>query len=219
MKVLIVDDHILFRQGLTSLLDSQPDFEVIGEAGTVREAVEKARQLKPDLILMDYGLPDGTGLEAIELILADLPECKIVILTVYETNEKLFAAIRKGAKGYLLKNVPIASLIASLKSLERGEIAISREKTSQIIEEFSKTKPQEEDNPEPLAQLSQRERDVLRELAGGASNREIAQRLFIAENTVKHHIHSILEKLGLANRSLAGQFARQHGMKDKSPDS
>ena len=120
MRVLIVDDHVLFREGLMSVLKSQKNFEVVGQAGTMREAVDLALQLKPELILMDFSLPDGTGLEATEAILAEHPDCKIVFLTVYETDEKLFAALRRGAKGYLLKNVPVSALVASLQSLEKG---------------------------------------------------------------------------------------------------
>ena len=218
MRVLIVDDHVLFREGLMSLLKSQKNFEVVGQAGTMREAVDLALQLKPELILMDFSLPDGTGLEATEAILAEHPDCKIVFLTVYETDEKLFAALRRGAKGYLLKNVPVSALVASLQSLEKGEVALSRTMTSRLIEEFAHTKPQEDDRPGPLAQLSRRELDVLRELATGASNHEIAQRLYLSENTVKHYIHSLLEKLGVENRHQAAQIARQHGLSRPSSD-
>ena len=210
MKTLVVDDHILFRQGLVSLLKPDPAFQIVGEAGSVREAVAEALRLKPDLILMDFSLPDGTGLDAMQPILAELPDCKIVFLTIQDADEVLFDAIRKGAKGYLLKNVPISDLLASLKSLERGEAALSRQMTSRILEEFAKTE-KVTTGENGLSRLSRRELEVLRLLATWATNREIADQLFLSENTVKHHVHNILEKLGLENRRQAIQYARQHG--------
>ena len=137
MRVLIVDDHVLFREGLVSLLKSQNSFEVIGQAGTVHEAVELALKLRPDLVLMDFNLPDGTGLDAMDAILAKHPDCKILFLTVYETDDKLFSAIRKGAKGYLLKNVPVSVLVESLQTIENGDIALSHSMTNRLIEEFA----------------------------------------------------------------------------------
>ena len=210
MKVLVVDDHYIFRQGLVSLLKPEPGFEIVGEAGSVSEAIDQALRLKPDLILLDFSLPDGTGLEAMQPILAELPDCKIVFLTIQDADEVLFEAIRKGAKGYLLKSVPVSELLASLKSLEQGEPAMSRRMTARIIEEFAKTEDTSHVDSE-LSKLSQRELEVLGYLATGASNREIAERMFLSENTVKHHVHSILQKLNLDSRRQAIQFARRHG--------
>jgi len=215
MKILIVDDHVLFRQGLISLLNPLPEFEVVGEAGSVLQAIEIARKLKPDLILMDFNLPDGTGLEATQVILQEHPDCKIVFLTIYETDEKLLAAIRLGAKGYMLKNTPITNLLASLRSLERGELAISRVMTGRIIQAYSQMEDPQPKKPEALNKLSQREREILQELAEGMSNQEIANCLFISENTVKHHIHSILAKLELHNRREVADFARKHGIQKR----
>lgn len=213
MKVLIVDDHILFRDGLVSLLSGQPKYQVVGEAGSVSEAVQKASQLKPDLILMDYNLPDGTGLEATRAILALQPDCKIIFLTVEGTDESLFEALRSGAKGYVLKNVTVAYLLSSLEAMERDEIAISPAMTTQLVKEFSRTTPQPTIPKTPIVEpLSPREIDILRELSKGLTNQEIAERLFLSENTVKHHIHSILSKLGLKNRHAAAEYARQHGI-------
>src|SRR5512141_1353797 len=124
-SVLVVDDHVLFRDGLVSLFRSTPDFHVVDQAGTVKEGVEKAFHHKPDIILMDFSLPDGTGLDATRSILEELPDCKIIFLTVFETDENLLAAIRLGAKGYMLKNVSSSSLISSLRALAQGEIAMS----------------------------------------------------------------------------------------------
>lgn len=212
MRILVVDDHVLFRDGLTGLLKAQPDFNVVGEAGTIREAVEKTRELQPDVVLMDFGLPDGTGLEATQAILEENPDCKIVFLTVYEDDDTLFAAIRSGAVGYLLKNVPINGLLASLRSLKSGQAAITREMTTRLVREFSRTSVPPVGGDDLLAPLTRREVEIMQELATGASNREIAQRLFIAENTVKHHVHNILSKLGLKNRQAAIHFAREYNL-------
>jgi len=213
MKILIVDDHVLFREGLVGILQARPEFEVVGEAGTVSEAIEKARQYKPDMILMDWGLPDGDGSQASTQILAEQPECNIVFLTIYEADEKLFAAIRTGAKGYMLKNIPSAKLIRALLDVESGSSAISRKMTGQLMEEFSRTTEKHQMQPEAFYKLSPREMDVLQELVSGATNREIATELFISVNTVKHHIHSILDKLGVENRRQAADFARARGIK------
>ena len=210
-KVLVVDDHIMFREGLISLLCSTPDFQVVDQAGTMHEGIEKALLYKPDIILMDFSLPDGTGLEATRVILNELPQCKIVFLTVYETDENLISAIRLGAKGYMLKNVSSSSLIASLRALEQGEIAMSRKMMSKALEysRFAMTSP----SKDIVSKLSPREIDILIELQNDTTNAEIAHNLFLSENTVKHHIHNILDKLGIENRRQAGVIARQLGIK------
>ncbi|MEO8357151.1 MAG: response regulator transcription factor [Chloroflexota bacterium] len=206
-RILVVDDHVLFRDGLVSLFQSNADFQVVGQAGTVREAIEKAYEHKPDIVLMDFSLPDGTGLDATQVILDVMPECKIVFLTVYETDENLMRAIQLGARGYMLKNVSSASLITSLRALALGEIAMSRKMMSRLVEHSRFLPgPHIEDL---LAKLSPREINVLDELQSSVSNAQIAQRLFLSENTVKHHIHSILEKLGVENRRQAGALAKQ----------
>lgn len=210
-SILVVDDHVLFRDGLVSLFRSTPDFHVVDQAGTVKEGVEKAFHHKPDIILMDFSLPDGTGLDATRSILEELPDCKIIFLTVFETDDNLLAAIRLGAKGYMLKNVSSSSLISSLRALAQGEIAMSRKMMSKVLE-FSRSMPMPPSN-DLIAKLSPREIDILCELQDGASNMEIARKFYLAENTVKHHIHSILEKLGVENRRQAGEIARQMGVK------
>lgn len=212
MRILIVDDHILFREGLTGLLRSQPDMEVIGECGTMSEAVSMALQLKPDVVLMDFSLPDGTGLEATSSVLAQLPATQVIFLTVHDNDDRLIAAMRAGAKGYLLKNLSVNKLLASLRALERGEAAISRIMMARILEEFAQSRPPSNGAPSPLVGLTSREIEVLQELADGITNQEIATRLFISENTVKNHIHNILEKLSLHNRREAIEFARKNGL-------
>ena len=204
-KILIIDDHILFREGLISLFRSTPDFEVVGEAGSVERGVEKALEHRPDVILMDFSLPDGTGLDATRSILKELPDCRIVFLTVYETDENLLAAIRLGARGYMLKNVSSLSLLASLRALDQGEIAMSRKMMSRVVESARANSFRA--NADVLNKLSPREMDILYELRTGATNSQIARKFFLSENTVKHHIHSILDKLDVENRREAGMMA------------
>lgn len=217
MRILIVDDHILFREGLAGLLRSQQDMQVVGECGTVEEAIETAKEVSPDVILMDFSLPDGTGLEATKAILASMPEVQIIFLTVHDNDERLISAMRSGAKGYLLKNLSVNKLLASLRALERGEAAISRTMMARILEEFANTEPSRQPSPSPLVGLTAREIEVLQELSGGVTNQEIANRLFISENTVKNHIHNILEKLKLNNRREAIDFAQKNGLAPASP--
>ena len=209
MKIIIVDDHVLFREGLAAIIRSESDIEVIGQAGTVQEAIEIVRELKPEMVLMDFGLPDGTGADATRTILTEHPECKIIFLTMSEEDEDLFAAIRSGAKGYLLKNMHPSKLISTLRSVQKGESALSRSMTMRLMEELARTtEPPRPGDPT----LTRRELEVLRELASGLSNQEIAERLFISENTVKYHVHSILEKLNLSDRRDAALYAREHGL-------
>jgi DNA-binding NarL/FixJ family response regulator len=215
-KIMVVDDHVLFCEGLISLFRFSNEYLVVGSAGSVQEAVSKARETRPDIILMDFSLPDGTGLDATKIILAEQPECKIVFLTVYETDENLFAAIRLGAKGYMLKNVAGSDLISSLRALDRGESAISRKMMNRVLEEFVNT-PADSAGGDLISKLSPREKDILRELESGATNTDIAQRLFLSENTVKHHIRNVFDKLGIENRRQAAELARQFGLKSDRP--
>lgn len=212
MRILIVDNHILFREGLASLLGSQPDFEVVGEAGSVSEAIEKALDLKPDLVLFDLALPDGSGLDLLNTIYPKFPQVRFVLLTMQESSDLLFAAIRAGATGYLLKSTPITKILAALRAIERGEAAIPRAMTSHILDEFRRLDPNHLTNLDSLSTLTTREIEVLEHLGMGASNQEIAANLVITENTVKVHIHNILNKLDLRNRREAGRFARRHGL-------
>lgn len=214
IRLVIVDDHTLFREGLASIIQLEPDIEVSGLAGTVQEAVEVVRQLKPDMVLMDFTLPDGNGAEATRMVLNEHPDCKIIFLTMSDSDENLFAAIRSGAKGYLVKNMSPSKLVTTIRSVQQGESALSRSMTLRLMEELSRTKEPERLGDSSLAKLTRRESDVLRELASGLTNKEIANHLYISENTVKYHVHSILEKLNLSDRRAAAKFAKEHGITD-----
>ena len=204
MRILLVEDHILFQESLGRLLDGQPDITVVGGATTVLDAVYKARQLKPDVILMDFTLPDGTGVDATKKILSEQPATKIIFLTIHEEDEKIFDAVRHGALGYLPKNVTSASLLGYLRGLERGEVAIQPEFTARILREFAHLSPREDMIEEAAAKLTARQREILRELKTGASNRQIAAKLVISEQTVKNHVSRVLKKLNIKSRHELG---------------
>lgn len=215
-RVMIVDDHLLFRDGLVGLIKNQQDFTIVGEAGSVSEAIVKARELKPDLILMDFSLPDGTGLEATKAILTSHPTCKIIFLTVNDDDETLLQAIRAGAMGFVLKNVSISALMTHIREVLSGQISMSPQMTTRVIQAFAHTAPEQTKRPNALAQLSPREIEILTELASGDTNEQIADRLCLSANTVKHHLSSILSKLELNNRREAAQFARDQGLAVKA---
>lgn len=212
MRILLVDDHVLFREGISSLLSAQPDMTIVGSASNVEEAISKARELKPDIVLMDFTLPDGTGLEATEAILTDRPDTMIVFLTVHEDDERLFATIRSGVKGYLPKNISMSDLVSYLRGIERGEAAITPKIATRIFGEFAQTDPVRKRSGASAETLTTRELEVLRVLETGASNQEIAARLTISEQTVKNHVSNILSKLKVRNRYEAADFARRHGL-------
>ncbi len=215
IRVIIVDDHILFREGLKSIIGSEPDIEIVGLAGSVEEAVEIIHLTKPDVVLMDFILPDGTGVDATRAILAENPNCNVLFLTMSEENNDLFAAIRSGAKGYLSKNLRPSKLVAAIKAIQQGESSLSPQMTLRLMEELSRTKPPELPVDPRLSKLTDRELDVLRELATGKTNQEIGETLFLAENTVKYHMHSILGKLKLPDRKSVTSFAREHSLTKK----
>ena len=212
MRLMIVDDHVLFRESLVSLLNNQPDIKVVGEAGTATEAISLAEDLSPDLILMDIGLPDYDGLEAARIILSSQPNIKIVMLTIHEADDLLFKAISSGAKGYLLKNMPVVKLLAAVRALERGEAALSRTMTSRIIDHYTQILSGQGYAQSAFDMLTPRELDVLRLLADGADNSQIAKALVLTENTVKVHVHNILKKLNVHNRRQAANYAEQRGL-------
>lgn len=213
-RVLLVDDHVLFRKGLANLLSSHEYIEVVGEASNGEEALEQAHQLMPDLILMDIQMPVCDGLRTTQLIKQEMPYVKIVMLTVSDDDKSLFDAIKVGAQGYLLKNMEPEELFDMLAGVARGEAAISRKMAAKILDEFAvlsrRTEPSQVVSP--VGNLSAREKEVLELVVKGATNKEIARDLCITENTVKNHLRNILEKLHLENRVQAAAFAVREGI-------
>lgn len=207
LRLLLVDDHALFRDGLVGLFAYQNDFRVAGEAEDAREALEKARALRPDLVLMDIDLPGEDGVAATRRIKAEMPEVAVVMLTVHDDTEKLMEAVKAGAEGYLVKNIRSDELLEQLRGLSRGEAAISRRMATRILDEFRReAAPQE-----PEEELTQRELEVLELVAARLSNKEIASRLVISEHTVKNHLKNILSKLHLRSRRQAAAYGVARG--------
>lgn len=211
MDILLVDDHSLFREGLADLLEQEPGFKVIAQAGGVKEAVLLAHKLTPDLILMDFSLPDGSGADACRKILLACPSARIVFLTIHENDEALFAAIRSGARGYLLKDTPVQKLMSSLRAVADGEPALSPALIGRLFHTVASSGSFQVEDDRDTA-LTFRELEIIQEIATSASNQEIARKLVITENTVKSHVHSILEKLGFKNRREIIRYARQRGL-------
>jgi two-component system, NarL family, nitrate/nitrite response regulator NarL len=212
VRILLVDDHVLFRKGLAGLLASQSHFSVIGEAGDGEEAVALTRTTRPDLVLMDIHMPRCTGLQAIPLIKAEKPDTKIVMLTVSAEDHDLFLAIQEGAEGYLTKDLEPKQLFDLLTGIERGESAIAPAMATRILHEFRNMQNGATPPPENPDELTPREIEVLEIVARGATNKEIAAALSITENTVKIHLRNILEKLHLQNRTQATAYAIQRGL-------
>jgi DNA-binding NarL/FixJ family response regulator len=216
VRILVVDDHALLRQGLVKVLAEERDLQVVGEAANGREAIAKAAELMPDVILMDISMPEVDGLEATRRIKQEMPYVRIVILTIADDDQSLFEAVKSGAQGYLLKNVDPPHLVNTVRRVAAGETAISRTMASKLIGEFA-TSPQRPLAASPTGiALTQREREVLEQVAEGKSNRDIASTLGIAENTVKNHLKNILEKLHLENRVQAAAFALRQGFFNKT---
>ena len=214
IRILLADDHQLFREGLATILNAQPDFEVIGEASDGLEVLIKARELNPDLILMDIGMPVCDGLEATQKIKAELPDITIVMLTVRDEDEKLFTAIKSGAQGYLLKSIRSRELLAMLRGAIRGEAAITPALGGRMLEEFRNLSKQTQNNipPEETVALTQREQEVLGLVAEGATDKEIADKLMLSIHTVKSHMRNVLAKLHLSHRHEAALYALREGL-------
>lgn len=214
IRVLLADDHSLFREGLASILNAQPDFEVVGEAGDGLEVLVKACELMPDLILMDINMPGCDGLEATERIKQECPSITIVMLTVRDEDEKLFQALRSGAQGYLLKNIRSWEMVNLLRGAVQGEAAIRPALAGRMLEEFrqlGQRQAQRSPGDDPVT-LTARERDVLSLVATCASDKEIADQLCISIHTVKSHMRNILAKLQLGRRHEAALFAMREGL-------
>jgi two-component system NarL family response regulator len=208
LRVLIVDDHALFRRGLHMVLKQEPDIEVVGEAADGHEAVGKAQELMPDVILMDVRMPKRSGIEATQKIKELLPHVKILMLTISDEEADLYEAIKAGASGYLLKEISIDEVADAVRSVWAGQSRISPSMAAKLLTEFAAmSKRAEERQQLPAPRLTDREMEVLTLVAQGLNNRDIAKDLFISENTVKNHIRNILEKLHLHSRMEAVVYA------------
>ncbi len=212
VKILLVDDHEVVRLGLKTLLDHQPHFEVVAEAATEHESVQKALQHRPDVVLMDVRLVGGNGVDACAKIMAELPETKVLMLTSYAEDEILFSAIRAGAVGYVLKQVAGSDLVNAIEAAVRGESTLDPSLTQKLFLEMRRTMKQEE--AQVFNELTSQEMQVLSLIAEGGTNRHIAQKLYLSEGTVRNYVSSILSKLDVSNRAEAAAFAIQHHLKD-----
>jgi DNA-binding NarL/FixJ family response regulator len=215
IRVLIADDHTLFRDGLRALLISIPDIQIIGEAATGQETVEQAAELQPDLILMDIQMPDLNGIEATRQILRTSPHVGIIVLTMFEDDDSVFAAMRAGARGYVLKGADQAVLLRAVHAVASGESLFGPEIAQRLIGYFSNLEPAS--GPELFPELTDREREILGLVAEGQTNAEIAERLVISMKTVRNHVSNIFNKLQVADRTQAAIRAREAGLGGSTP--
>jgi two-component system response regulator DevR len=204
LSLLIVDDHEVVRQGLAALLSRRTEFQVVAEAGTVAEAVAAARKFRPDLVVMDVRLPDGSGIEACREIRAEMPDTRVVMLTSYPDEDAVLSAIIAGASGYLLKQVRARDLVAALETVGRGESLLDPAVTGRVLERIRRIATA--DQPDELAQLTSQEQKILLLVAEGKTNKEIAADVFLSDKTVKNYVSSILAKLNLERRAQAAAF-------------
>ncbi|HEV8564891.1 MAG TPA: response regulator transcription factor [Actinomycetota bacterium] len=208
LRVMVVDDHALFRRGLEMVLQQEPDIDLVGEASDGAEAVERVPELMPDVVLMDVRMPRRSGIEAAGQIKDLLPHVKILMLTISDEEADLYDAIKAGASGYLLKEIPIEEVADAIRSVWQGQSRISPSMASKLLTEFANMSKVTTDRPQmPAPKLTDREMEVLKLVAQGMNNRDIAKELFISENTVKNHIRNILEKLHLHSRMEAVVYA------------
>jgi two-component system response regulator DevR len=211
-RILLVDDHEVVRLGLKSLLERHPQFEVVGEAGSAREALDQVSALKPEVVLMDIRLPGTSGIEACEEIVNKYPGTRVIMLTSYAEDEMLFSAIRAGASGYILKQIGSSDLVKALEAVSRGEALLDPAVTQRVFQEVRRAVKEEEASA--FAHLSQQEKHVLLLVSEGKTNREIAKSLFLGEGTVRNYVSSILSKLGVNNRAEAAAYAVEHSLRE-----
>jgi two-component system response regulator DevR len=208
LRVVLVDDHEVVRNGIKSLLAETPDVSVVGEAGTVKDAIERAVWARPDVVIMDVRLPDGSGIEATREIRARLPNTQVLMLTTFSDDEALFASIMAGAAGYVLKQIKGADLVRAVQTVGRGESLLDPAVTKGLLDRLRRGKHLLED--ERLARLSAQEERILEMIAEGKTNREIGDKLHLAEKTVKNYVTSILSKLEVARRAEAAAYLARH---------
>ena len=209
---MLVDDHEVVRLGMKSLLERRADFELVAEAATAEEAVQKALVHQPDIVLMDIRLAGGSGIDACERITTQLPQTKVVMLTSYADDDLLFSAIRAGAVGYVLKQIGSSQLISAIESAARGEATLDPSLTQRVFNEVRRALQSEESGT--FAELTPQEMQVLALIVEGKTNREIAAALYLSEGTVRNYVSSVLSKLGVSNRAEAAAFAVQHHLRD-----
>ena len=211
-RVLLVDDHEVVRVGLRTLLERHQQFDVVGEAGSARDAIQKTEALKPDVVVMDIRLPGTSGIEACEQIVTKYPKIKVIMLTSYAEDEMLFSAIRAGASGYVLKQIGSDDLVKALEAVGRGEALLDPAVTQRVFQEVRRAVKNEEASA--FSQLSQQEKHVLLLVSEGRTNREIAKQLFLGEGTVRNYVSSIPSKLNVNNRAEAAAYAVEHNLKE-----
>jgi DNA-binding NarL/FixJ family response regulator len=208
IRVLVADDHVLYRRGLELVLGQEDDIDIIGEAGDGAEAIRRAEELLPDVVLMDVRMPRRSGIEACMAIKELVPSAKIIMLTISDEESDLYEAVRAGANGYLLKDVPGEEIADGLRAVQSGQSLISPSMASKLLSEFATMIKKHEERPAmPVPRLTERELEVLKLVARGMANKDIASALFISENTVKNHVRNILEKLQLHSRMEAAMYA------------
>jgi DNA-binding NarL/FixJ family response regulator len=211
-RIILVDDHEVVRLGLKSLLERHPQFEVVGEAGSARDALELVAATEPDVVVMDIRLPGTSGIEACEQIVDQYPNTKVIMLTSYAEDEMLFSAIRAGASGYVLKQIASEELVKAIEAVGRGEALLDPAVTQRVFQEVRRAVKEEEASA--FAHLSQQEKHVLLLVSEGKTNREIAKNLFLGEGTVRNYVSSILSKLGVNNRAEAAAYAVEHSLRE-----
>jgi len=216
VRLLIAEDETVLRHALATLIDSEDDIRVVGQVGNGEMAVAHARDLRPDVILMDINKPRMTGSEAARIISEEMPETKIVILTVYHDDDNVFDAIKAGAIGYVLKDAPPEQTMEAIRAAARGEGFLHPTLVSRVMGEFGRISRMRSAAKETFAELTRREMEILEQLGEGLRNREIAEKLFISEKTVKNHISNILSKLQVNDRTAAALLASKHGLTDKA---
>lgn len=215
IRILLVDDHTLFRSGIRALLQRQSDFEIVDEAADGVEGIKRAKQHRPDVILLDLNMPGLSGLEALQLLVEDLPDSAVIVLTVSEEAEELATALRNGARGYLLKNIETEALTSAIRRAAAGEPVISDNMTAKLVQQFRAPSPvasPRNGTTSGTTPLTAREREIVQGLVRGESNKEIARELGVAESTVKIHVQNILKKLSLASRVQVAVYAVEHGL-------
>jgi DNA-binding NarL/FixJ family response regulator len=211
-RIILVDDHEVVRLGLKSLLERHPQFEVVGEASSARDALEQVAALEPDVVVMDIRLPGTSGIEACEQIVDQHPSTKVIMLTSYAEDEMLFSAIRAGASGYVLKQIASEELVKAIEAVGRGEALLDPAVTQRVFQEVRRAVKEEEASA--FQHLSQQEKHVLLLVSEGKTNREIAKNLFLGEGTVRNYVSSILSKLGVNNRAEAAAYAVEHSLRE-----